>query len=260
MFEVEARLASKSPMSAEKSLAIVLRTIAFSETSLVVTLFTEDFGKVSALAKGARRPKGPFDAALDLLAICRVVFLPKSSASLDLLTEAKLQRRFRAASRSLPALYAAYYVAEMLRELTDEHDPHRELFWLSYQTLVDLDENQEVTRSVMRFELGALRVLGHLPSLDHCTGCGAPFVGENRVAFGLISGGLLCPRCRPGKRQVATVSPATIATMQTLARERSDWQNVELPPAVGGEIRGLLNRYFCNLLGHRPKTQALLAT
>ena len=77
-------------MSAEKTLAIVVRTIEFSETSLVVTLFTEDFGKVSAIAKGARRPKGPFDGALDLLTICRVVFRPKSSESLDLLTEAKL--------------------------------------------------------------------------------------------------------------------------------------------------------------------------
>ena len=44
-------------MSAEKTLAIVLKTIEFSETSLVVSLFTHDFGKISALAKGARRAK-----------------------------------------------------------------------------------------------------------------------------------------------------------------------------------------------------------
>lgn len=181
-------------MSAEKTLAIVLRTIEFSETSLVVTLFTEDFGKVSALAKGARRPKGPFDAALDLLAICRVVFLRKSSGALDLLTEAKLQRRFRAAGRNLSALYAGYYIAEMLRELTDEHDPHRELFHLAHDTLIALDaltpsQNQEVPRHVLRFEMAALRLLGHLPALDRCAGCGAKVSVARRVAFGLLSGG-----------------------------------------------------------------------
>src|SRR4026207_2013794 len=116
-------------MSAEKSLAIVLRVVEFSETSCVVTLYTRDFGKIGALAKGARRPKSPFESALDLLAarraafppetsdprqprgpvesarallaVCRVVFLHKSSDALDLLTEARLERRFRAARRDL---------------------------------------------------------------------------------------------------------------------------------------------------------------
>ena len=79
-------------MPSEKATAIVIRTIEFSETSLVVTLFTREFGKIGALAKGARRLKSPFEAALDLLALCRVVFLHKSSEALDLLTEAKLLR------------------------------------------------------------------------------------------------------------------------------------------------------------------------
>ena len=86
-------------MSQEKSLAIVLRVVDFGETSAIVTLFTEELGKIGALAKGARRPKGPFESALDLLAVCRIVFLHKSSDALDLLTEAKLERRFRAATR-----------------------------------------------------------------------------------------------------------------------------------------------------------------
>ena len=55
-------------MSSEKASALVLKLVDFSETSLVVTLFTREFGKVQALAKGGRRPKGPFESALDLLA------------------------------------------------------------------------------------------------------------------------------------------------------------------------------------------------
>src|ERR1700759_1186677 len=107
-------------MSSEKATALVLRVIEFSETSAIVTLLTRECGKVRALAKGARRPKGPFESALDLLGLCRIVFLPKSSDSLDLLTEAKLERRFRPAARDLSRLYAGYYVAELLNELT--HD------------------------------------------------------------------------------------------------------------------------------------------
>jgi DNA repair protein RecO (recombination protein O) len=249
-------------MSAEKTLAIVLKTVEFSETSLVVSLFTQEHGKISALAKGARRPKGPFENALDLLAICRVVFLRKSSGSLDLLTEAKLERRFRAAARSLPALNAGYYVAELLRELTDEHDPHPELFRLADDTFAALDENRDPTATVLRFELSALRELGHLPALDHCTHCGAPVEIAGRVAFGLIGGGVLCLQCKPGKRQVASVSGAAIAAMQSLADEEQDYtaSPLALEKPLSGEIRGLMNRYICNLLGHRPKTQLLVST
>lgn len=93
-------------MSSEKATAIVLRTVDFSESSLVVTLFTREFGKVRGLAKGGRRLKGPFESALDLLARCRIVFLRKSSEALDLVTEAKLVRRFRPAGHHLSSLYA----------------------------------------------------------------------------------------------------------------------------------------------------------
>ena len=92
-------------MSSEKATAIVLRVVEFSETSSIVTLFTREFGKVRGLAKGARRPKGPFESALDLLALCRIVFLRKSSDALDLLTEAKLERRFRPPGGDLSNLY-----------------------------------------------------------------------------------------------------------------------------------------------------------
>src|ERR671912_2779882 len=97
----------------EKAEALVLRVVEFSETSSVVTLFTREFGKIHGLAKGARRPKGPFESALDLLSVVRLMVIRKSSDALDLLTEARLEQRFRAAGRDLARLYAAYYVAEL---------------------------------------------------------------------------------------------------------------------------------------------------
>ena len=88
----------------EKTEAIVIRQADFSESSRVVTFFTRRFGKMSAVAKGAKRLKGPFDAALDLLTHCRIVFIRKSSSSLDILTEAQVIQRFRPESKDLDAL------------------------------------------------------------------------------------------------------------------------------------------------------------
>lgn len=247
-------------MSAEKSLAIVLRTIEFSETSVVATLFTEKFGKISALAKGARRPKGPFESALDLLAVVRIVFLHKSSGALDLLTEAKLERRFRAAARDLSRLYAGYYVAELLTELTDEGDPHADLFSAADAALLRLDEGAPVAPTVLDFELTALRLLGHLPSLHDCVGCGSRVEAMGRVAFGLVVGGVLCSNCRPGQRQVVSISAPGLVAMRKLTDENDNVELTELEPKVRGELRGILSSYLAHLLGHKPKMHDYLKT
>jgi DNA repair protein RecO (recombination protein O) len=246
-------------MPTEKSDALVLRAVEFSETSLVVTLFTRDFGKIGALAKGGRRLKGPFESALDVLSLCRIVFLHKSSEALDLLTEAKLLRRFRPAGRDLSSLYAGYYVAELLRELTDECDPHPELFDLADETLEGLAAGEAVPRRVVRFELGALRLLGHMPSLDRCVQCSAPVGAVGRIAFGEIDGGVLCNHCRLGKKQVVALSAGALRTMTRLADPEAEaWRRIEINARTLAEIRGALNRYLTNLLGRTPRMHAYL--
>lgn len=246
------RLAQSPPMSAEKATAIVLRVVPFSETSSVVTLFSREFGKLRGLAKGARRPKGPFEAALDLLAVCRLVFLPKSSDALDLLTEAKLLRRFRPPGRDLAPLYAGYYVAELLSELTHDHDPHERLYDAADEVLAGLADGGPVASLVLRFELTALRLLGHLPSLDRCVGCGRAVEARGRIAFGQLAGGVLCGGCRAGHRNVVSVSAGVIETLGRFADENSDsWRETEIEARTRGELRAVLNHYFSQLVGRK---------
>jgi DNA repair protein RecO (recombination protein O) len=253
-------------MSSEKATALVLRVVEFSETSSVVTLFSREFGKLRGLAKGARRLKGPFESALDLLALCRIVFLRKSSDALELLTEAKLERRFRPAKGDLAALYAAYYIAELLDELTLDHDPHPDLFDAAERSLALLSEPAPVAVVVLRFELTALRLLGHLPQWNHCVECGCPVPTVGRVAFGQLAGGVLCAECRPGQKQVVGVSAAVV---QLLARpsdpaagtpdEQRGMPDEQLDPRTLGEARAVLGRYMAHVLGHVPKMHRYLA-
>ena len=127
-------------MSTEKAVALVVRGTDWSETSRITTLFTREFGKVRALAKGGRRLKSSFDVAFDLLTVCHVVFIRKAHGGLDLLTEAQMAERFPALRRNLPALYAGYYVAELLSDGTQDYDPHPPLFDAALATLRGLGE------------------------------------------------------------------------------------------------------------------------
>ncbi len=198
-------------MAAEKTTGIVLRVIPFSETSCIVTLFTRDFGKITTMAKGARRPKSPFEAALDVLALCRIVFLNKNSDAMGLLTEAKLERRFRSATRSLDRLYAGYYIVELLNSVTDDGDPHPELFELSTQLIQQIDSTEisedEVGLTLLKYELRMLGFLGHLPMLTKCVSCGREKTTIARVSFGLNAGGILCGSCRGSESNIVSLSP-----------------------------------------------------
>ena len=238
-------------MPAEKSKAIVIRLVEFSESSYIATLFTEDFGKITAMAKGARRRKSSFESALDLLSVSRIVFLRKSRDAMDLLTEAKLEKPFRSSIRSLQRFYAGYYVAELIQSLTDEGDPHRDLFRITQQTLFELDHQGDPATWVARFELRLLRELGHLPSFESCAECGQKVHSSGRVAFGLLMGGVLCSRCKIGKKQVISISQQAIDSLQRLA---SDSIPENSRPMQGfGEVRAVMNRYVCQLLGRRPR-------
>lgn len=246
-------------MSSEKATAIVLRTSDFSESSLVVTLFSREMGKVRALAKGAKRLKGPFEGALDLLGLCRIVFLRKSSEGLDLLTEAKLLRCFRPAGHDLGSLYGAFYTVELLDDLTHDYDPQPDLFDLADDTLAALSAGEPVARRVLRFELGMLRILGHLPALESCAECGRPIAIAGRLPFAPIEGGLLCGGCRPGKTQVAVVTAAAVRIMAQLASsERQAWRRLEIDRRVLGELRGIMNFFIAHLLGKKPKMHRFL--
>src|SRR3954471_22334712 len=134
--------ASDNHHMAENALALVVRGTDWSETSRITTLFTREFGKVRALAKGGRRLKSNFDCAFDLLTVCRIVFLRKAHGGLDLLTEARMEERFPVLRQNLQALYAGYYVAELLADGTQDYDPHPELFDAALGALRELGKRQ----------------------------------------------------------------------------------------------------------------------
>jgi DNA repair protein RecO (recombination protein O) len=235
-------------------MALVLRSVDVFETSLVVTLFTRELGKISALAKGARRLKSPFQGGLDLLGISDIVLIPKATESLDLLTEAASTERFASLRRDLAALYAGYYLAELLSDLTDFHDPHPKLFDAARITLRHLGDARLRPRRVVRFELACLRELGLLPSLDSCSNCGVlREAGMDFVAFDAAMGGVLCDDCRPGRPNVLSLSNETLDSIRMLASPGPTWRQVDPSPATLSSVRAAVGAVISHGLGRRPR-------
>ena len=247
-------------MPAEKALALVVRGTDWSETSRITTLFTREFGKMRGLAKGGRRLKSNFDIAFDLLNVCHVVFFRKAHGGLDLLTEAQVAERFPGLRQNLFALYAGYYIAELLADGTQEYDPHPELFDAAVATLRELGncgsgaEKADAARvAVISFELVWLRELGYSPRLDACASCDAAVIppGAVRVFFSPTAGGVLCPNCGPATADRRMLTVAALDALQRWTLE--DAQAKPVLAAVRGELRGLLGHQISCVLGRRPK-------
>ena len=239
-------------MSLEKAQALVLRTTDWSETSRIATLWTRELGKVRVLAKGGRRLKSAFESALDLLTVCDIVLLRKSSGSLDLLTEARVVRRFPRLRSDLAALHAAYYVAELLSEWTEDYDPHPNLYDEAIATLGELGESKETTAPrLVRFELVLLRELGYSPALAACAACGEP-VPSDAAAFSSAAGGVVCPACRGRHRDSRALSASALAALWQLSEDADAWRR-EWDPKIRREVRQVLDQYITYALGRRPR-------
>jgi DNA repair protein RecO (recombination protein O) len=255
-------------MAAEKAEAIVLRTTDWSETSRIATLWTRELGKVRVLAKGGRRLRSHFESALDLLNVCSIVFLRRSTGGLDLLTEARVARRFPRFRAELSVLYPAYYLAELLADWTEENDPHPALFDEVVATLEDLGGPSaipldQVGLRVMRFEMVFLREVGYRPVLATCASCRADLsavvtptgtVGarRERLTFSPAAGGVLCPRCQPSHREQRPLSPAGWGLLVALGQPGDDWHG-PWEAAARGEARQVLGGYVSWLRGRRPR-------
>lgn len=241
-------------MSAEKTTGLVIRLADFSESSRVVTFFTRDFGKISCIAKGAKRLKGPFETALDLLAESGLVFLRKSSGGLDILTECQLMARFRPPAGNLNCLYAGYYVAELLAGLTEEYDPHPVLYDEAVTTLRRLTTESDFRWPVLRFEVITLREIGQLPDFRGCLACGRAVAEHTNSVFWVSQGGLLCPNCREPEFASHPIHGATLALFEQLSGEQAPPIPTDPVPAKSlRELRHLLTAAICQPLDRRPK-------
>ncbi len=243
----------------DKATALVVRTYDFSETSRIAILWTREFGKVRALAKGAKRLKSNFDSALDLLTVCAIVLIRKSTGGLDLLTEAQTLERFAPLRHDLSALYGGYYVAELLGDWAPDHDPHPELFDEALRTLRDLGQPGYASGPrIMRFELVLMRELGYGLALKACVACGAERQ-ERAWILSAAGGGTMCPKCQAGAPDRRAVSATGWAWLAALDEEPEAWKRL-VDPAVRGELRSVLGEIITYQMGRRPRLHAFVGS
>jgi len=159
----------------ERSEAIVLRTVDFSETSRIVTFLTPQRGRLACMAQGARRPKSKFAALLDTFNRVEIVYLWKGERGVQTLTDASLLDGFGRIKRDLDKCLYAAFPLELAYKSAHEDAPAEELFACLTEGLRGLDSwtgdaGMHACWTAMRM----LRIVGYEPELSRCVLTGEP--------------------------------------------------------------------------------------
>ena len=151
--------------TAERATGIILRTRAFTETSLIVNWLTPDLGRVHTVAKGARRPKSPFRGKLDLFYGADFSFQRSRRSELHTLREVVLRETHATLRRELDWLQQASYCAALVEQTTEKETPLPEIYELMRGFLAALPLTPPQPQTVFAFELKLLGQLGLQPDL-----------------------------------------------------------------------------------------------
>jgi len=232
--------------------ALILAVSDYSETSQIVTLFTEHNGKLRALAKGSKRPKSPFGGPIDRLQLVQAVFSVRAPGGLGLLTELVQRETFPGLRANLRNFYASSYAAELVIAATADLDPNPDLFRILADTFRRLSSTAESDILLFRFEVRLLGLLGLRPPLDQCVVCHRSRGPARGGFFSPPAGGLLCRQCAQVPPDAAGRQPAAFkvagkaldALLFLAAAGDDELGRVRLAAATAADMRRLLAAHW----------------
>ena len=194
--------------------AVILTIRDYGDLDRIVTFYTSDFGKVSGIAKGAKKSLKRFGAALDLFSHVSLSFFTKETLSLVRINHCHLKQSFPSLHKDITSMGYGSYMAELINELTAERVSHRELF----QTLLklfSLIDSSPLKEDYLRiFEMRFLVASGFRPTLTHCLDCKRKLEKGPRFWFNIPRGGVMCSSCSLNKNNLYPVSLGTLKLLE----------------------------------------------
>jgi DNA repair protein RecO (recombination protein O) len=203
------------------SLAVVLRWRAYGESDKIATLLTRDFGKLTGIAKGAKRSQRRFANSLEPLARVRVHFRRRPESSLSFLERCDL---LAPADNLLEPAKFAYgsYLLELVDQLTVEDNPTEELYDLLDQALTALQRGPATGTLLRAFELQLLVLSGYAPRLDRCLRCQCVLADGGAAVLDPQHGTFSCRDCRDPSQAAIEIAPQVLQNLAVLGETALD--------------------------------------
>ncbi len=192
---------------------VVLKSFPFGDTSLISRFYTKDFGKVTLIAKGARKTKNPTGSILEPMNILNLTYYAKENREMNILKESSLQKNFTKIRNDIVSLTSGLAMVEMLAKTSDNHDPSPILFRLISRTLSMFEESKISSKLLMLFYQYQLSLrLGYKPHLNTCSICKSQL---EKPTLNIKTGELCCSKCVSSNR--ISINPKAISFLKQLS-------------------------------------------
>lgn len=189
-----------------KTEAIVLSKFKYSDSSNIVNFYTRKRGRISAMIKGGRSLKSKSGLATDVLNIVELFYYEKEGRDLYTVNTSELVFYPRQVITDINALYCATSVAELLKELTPEHEENDRLYRGSEKIIKLMDSNIGDAQTLfLKYFLFFLEESGVGIHSESCSSCGSLIVNSEQVRFD-SGNGILCAKCGFDKRRGINIS------------------------------------------------------
>ena len=196
----------------QKTIGTVIRVVDYGDSDQILSVLTPDRGKISFMAKGARKSSKRFGGALDLLTQSEFVFYDREG--LKSLNQATLLATHRQLQTDYDRLTSALRCARTINRLLEDDQEALDVFELFerlLQTLSDESAPEMLGVYELAFKLKLMLRLGWAPILDVCTNCGKE---PQKNWFSMAMGGVLCEDCHRGDRaDEIPLSPGTARSL-----------------------------------------------
>jgi DNA repair protein RecO (recombination protein O) len=237
--------------------AVVVRTVDYGEADRIVTLVTREHGKLSAIARAARKSTKRFGAGLSLFGIGEATLVDRPGAELSTLEAFHGARGFPQLLLDVAKVAHGGYVCELVRELVPPRQAEPEIFELLVSMLELLDGAPARAETLRVFELKLLTAVGLQPQLERCLGCDTDVLDGPGQVLDLRRGGVMCGTCHGNGRALDGEARRALVHGQGLVvAEAAAWT---LPGPVNVACREALSALITDHLGRPLKSVEFIA-
>ena len=215
--------------------AVVLRYRPLGETDRLINFFTKSLGRVTAVAKGVRRPGSRFGGTLEPLNLVQLSLA--RGRNLDNVNECVTINSFEGLKGDLSTIAQGIYLAELVDSFSDDWASNIALFSLLTDSLNHMNLNKTSDLFIRIFELKLLNCSGFGPEFEKCVGCGSDLEPAS-YGFHFEYGGALCGDCESEEDIFLTrISLDTMKLLRWIQRQNENISDIKIPSVSEQSLR-----------------------
>jgi DNA repair protein RecO (recombination protein O) len=244
-------------MASLETEALILRTYNFGEADKIVVCLTRNAGLIRGVAKGCRKLKSRFGAALEPFTVVRITYYHKENQELVSLRQAEIVKSHFDLSSHAETLTGLAYMGDLVVEFSPPYEPNEKLFRMVTACLDAISESQADLQIILRyFEVWLLKLEGFLPDVRRCGECHRGF-DENVLAFMGPDLMFRCRLCSQGTGNALSKKLQTqLRATQKLAPFVFARESRDVPASIHREMAELTHQLIGRVLERQPRLKS----